>query len=117
VAGDEEIRVLLRGLLRLHRVRVDGEADGATEGVRLLHDRHPTLLVIDQHLREGRAVDFVTAARRALPSCRIVLIVPAARPPPTLDLAAAPDVVLQRPFRIREFADAIGPPPTTGPRE
>ena len=36
VAGDEETRVLLRGLLRLHHFRVDGEAEGATQAIELI---------------------------------------------------------------------------------
>ena len=60
VAGDEETRVLLRGLLRLHHFRVEGEAEGATHALELVRDRRPSLMVTDVTLAEGSA----TAAKR-----------------------------------------------------
>jgi len=110
VAADDEMRILLRGLLQLHRVRVDGEATGVTHALRLLAERRPTLLVVDSHLEEGSAVDLVGRTRATLPGTRVVLVYPASRPPPVLTGPSAPDVLLLRPFRIQQFADAIGPP-------
>lgn len=111
VAGDEETRVLLRGLLRLHHFRVDGEAEGGSQALELLRDHRPSLLVADVNLAEGNATSLVAAARALLPTLRVILVAPASRPPPTAaDPAHGPDVVLLRPFRIRQFADALFPP-------
>jgi DNA-binding NarL/FixJ family response regulator len=115
VAGDEETRVLLRGLLRLHHFRVDGEAQGATEALQLLKDHKPALLVADVNLAEGSSTALVSGARSLLPTLRIILVAPASRPPtPAGDPTRDADVVLLRPFRIRQFAEALLP--SGGPR-
>jgi len=113
VAGDEETRVLLRGLLRLHHFRVDGEAEGATHALELLRDHRPQVMVADVNLAEGSPNGLIGNARAILPELRIVLVAPASRPPvPPADPTHRPDVVLLRPFRIRQFAEALIPRPT-----
>lgn len=114
VAGDEETRVLLRGLLRLHHFRVDGEADGARMAIELLQRHHPNLLVVDVNLAEGSPLGLLKEARELLPKLRTILVAPASRPPTTIEGPQRPDVVLLRPFRIRQFAEALRPP-TAGP--
>ncbi|MGP8071931.1 MAG: response regulator [Thermoplasmata archaeon] len=109
VAGDEETRVLLRGLLRLHHFRVDGEAEGCSEALELIRHHHPSLLVVDVNLAEGSALSLVGEARAAVPTIRTILVAPSSRPPPA-GSSASIDVVLLRPFRIRQFAEALGPP-------
>jgi DNA-binding NarL/FixJ family response regulator len=115
-AGDEETRVLLRGLLRLHHFRVDGEAEGATQCLELIREHHPSLLVADVNLAEGSSSTLVAEARRAAPLLRVILVAPASRPPTVAsERDKAPDVVLLRPFRIRQFAEALVPPAAGGP--
>ena len=110
VAGDEETRVLLRGLLRLHHFRVDGEAEGASHALELLRDHRPHLLVADVNLAEGSSAALVADARAVVPNLRVILVAPASRPPaPASDAAHRPDVVLLRPFRIRQFAESLLP--------
>ncbi|HTW55197.1 MAG TPA: hypothetical protein VMG36_01960 [Thermoplasmata archaeon] len=111
-AGDEETRVLLRGLLRLHHFRVDGEAEGAPQALDLIRTHHPGLLISDVNLATGSPATLVADARAIDRSLRIVLVAPASRPPPAMGVQG-PDVVLLRPFRIRQFAEAIAPPTTT----
>jgi DNA-binding NarL/FixJ family response regulator len=115
VAGDEEIRVLLRGLLRLHHVRIEGEAEGATQALELVRDLRPSLLVADVNLAEGSSSTLIAEARAAVPGLRTVLVAPASRPPPPPPAGTGPDAVLLRPFRIRQFVDALGPPAAPGP--
>lgn len=117
VAGDEETRVLLRGLLRLHHFRVDGEAEGATQCLELIREHRPTLLVADVNLAEGSPGVLVSEARRVAPHLRVILVAPASRPPAPADHDKGPDVVLLRPFRIRQFAEALLPsdPGATAP--
>jgi DNA-binding NarL/FixJ family response regulator len=117
-AGDEETRVLLRGLLRLHHFRVDGEAEGASQALGLLKTHRPELLLADVNLAEGSPAALVADARAVLPKLRVIVVAPASRPPPVMGVAGqGPDVVLLRPFRIRQFAEAIHPPvaPTAAP--
>ncbi len=110
VAGDEETRVLLRGLLRLHHFRVDGEAEGATQGIELVREHKPTLMVADVNLAEGSSNQLVAESRRLAPSMRVILVAPASRPPnPPASGDRGPDAVLLRPFRIRQFAEALLP--------
>ena len=114
VAADDEMRILLRGLLQLHRIRVEAEADGMTEALRLVREHRPTLVVVDAHLKEGSPADLVAGARAIRPGVRCILVAPAARPPsPGKD--GQPDVVLLKPFRIQQFAEAVGPPRPSGP--
>ena len=120
VAGDEETRTLLRGLLRLHRFRVDGEAEGATQAIELVRVHRPSLLVVDAHLAEGNVDPLIGHARDLVPRLRVVLVAPASRPPnPPSDPVQRPDAILLRPFRIRQFAEALVPseqerPPNPG---
>jgi DNA-binding response OmpR family regulator len=108
VSGDEQIRVLVRGLLRLHYFRVDCEAEGATHALELLQKHRPSLMITDVNLTEGSACALVGEARTILPQLRVILVTPASSafvPPP--EAVQRPDVVLTRPFRIREFAEAL----------
>jgi DNA-binding NarL/FixJ family response regulator len=116
VAGDEETRVLLRGLLRLHHFRVDGEAEGATHALELLRDRRSALMVADVNLAEGSPSALVADARAILSQLRVILVAPASSPPtPFPDAVHRPDVVLLKPFRIRQFAEALLPSGTGSP--
>jgi CheY-like chemotaxis protein len=115
VAADEEMRILLRGLLQLHRVRVEAEADGLTEALRLLREHRPSLVVADSHLSEGTAAALLDGARAIVPGLRFVLVAPASHPPPSARGGHAPDVLLLKPFRIQQFAEAIVPPRSPGP--
>lgn len=109
VAADEETRVLLRGLLRLHHVRVDGEAEGASHALELVTSRRPKLMVADVNLAEGSPTSLVAEARAIEPELRVILVAPASRPPSLPIPEQRPDVVLLRPFRIRQFAEALLP--------
>ncbi|MCI4321690.1 MAG: hypothetical protein L3K18_07005 [Thermoplasmata archaeon] len=108
VAGDEETRVLLRGLLRLHHFRVVGEAEGAHEAIDLLRQTSPAVIVSDVNLVDGTFTELLEAARAVQPGPRVILVVPSSRPHAVADSPSKPDVVLQRPFRIRQFAEALG---------
>ncbi|MGP8078674.1 MAG: response regulator [Thermoplasmata archaeon] len=115
-AGDEETRVLLRGLLRLHHFRVDGEAEGASQALALLRTHRPELLLADVNLAEGSPAALVADARAIDAKLRVIVVAPASRPPPVMGVAGqGPDVVLLRPFRIRQFAEAVHPPGASPP--
>ena len=109
-AGDEETRVLLRGLLRLHHCRVVGEADGTRRAIELARAHAPTLVVMDVNLADGSFVQLMHEIGRLSPRPRIVLIAPTGRPLAIDDGGVRPDSVLYRPFRIRQFAEVVGEP-------
>jgi CheY-like chemotaxis protein len=110
VASDEETRVLLRGLLRLHRVRVVGESDGVRGAIELLKTHRPPILIADAVLSEGSVAELVERGRELSPGVKVILVAPANRPTP----GGQPDVVLLRPFRIRQLAEALGAPARPG---
>lgn len=109
VAADEELRILFRGLLQLQHVRVDAEAEGVTEALRLIRDHRPRLVVADSQLADGTPAELLGKARAIDPCLRLVLVAPSSRPPPATEKERAPDVLLLRPFRIQQFADAVAP--------
>jgi response regulator RpfG family c-di-GMP phosphodiesterase len=107
VAGNEETRVLLRGLVRLQHVHVVGEAEGSTEGLQLVQLHRPTLVLIEASLLEGSAATLIQAAHSLLPASRLVVVGtvdPQGGPTPRADSIA----YLRKPFRIAEFVQAIG---------
>ncbi len=110
VAGEEQTRVLFRGLLRLNGMRIVGEADGAAPAVEIVRQQRPDLLVADSVLAQGTVEEIIREGRRARPSLRVVLITPSSRPAVALAQDASADAVLVRPFRIREFTEALAPP-------
>jgi AmiR/NasT family two-component response regulator len=114
IAGDEEIRVLFRGLLRLHHFRVLGEAENEGAGIELIRTHNPSIVVVDTNLAQGTVASLLTAARAIAPTIRAVLVAPHARPTGN-GVSGNPDAVLQRPFRIRDFAVAVGAQPMTPP--
>lgn len=114
VAGDEEIRVLLRGLLRLHRFRILGEATGEPAALELVRAHRPKLLLTDVRLNEGTVTELVPAARKVVPEIRAVVVAPPG-PEGRAGHDARPDALLQRPFRVRDFAEAVGAGPPPGP--
>lgn len=111
VAGEEETRVLLRGLLRLHHFRIVGEAEGTTAALERLAEVAPDTLVVDGHLAEGSVDQLILEVRARYPRVHVVLVVHDATPRPS-EGPRGPAVVLRRPFRIQEFAHAIQPPAT-----
>ncbi len=108
IAGEDDTRILLRGLVRLHRFRVVGEAAGVSDTLALLRAERPTTLVADSQLAEGSAEELVREMKRRFPSVRLVLVThdSARREFPA---GGGPDAVLRRPFRIQEFAAALQP--------
>src|SRR5579863_7524486 len=111
VAGDEETRVLMRGLVRLHGGEVLGEADGATQALEVVGRHPPTLVVLDVNLAEGSAQALLRELKQRAPAARLVLIAPAPRPGEPPRAPAGADATVHRPFKIREFTAALGLPP------
>lgn len=114
VAGDEETRVLLRGLLRLHHCRVLGEAGGASHAIDLVTAQRPRVLVADVNLSEGSFSQLLLEGRRIDPELRIILVLPNPRARVPMPDGVRADALLYRPFRIREFAEALFASSPTG---
>jgi DNA-binding NarL/FixJ family response regulator len=108
VGSDSELRTLLRGLLRLRRFQIVGEAESGPVAEELLTRLRPTLLVVDSGLAGDLAADIVRWTRAHAPSTRVVLIGSRSEPA-TADPAERPHAIVPRPFRIREFEVAVDP--------
>lgn len=105
VAGGEEIRGLVRGLLRLHRFEVLGETSQEGEGIDLLRAHAPKVMIVDASLPSGAVPALLTEARRRVPTTRTVLVAPADEEG---GIEPGADAVLHRPLQVREFGEAVG---------
>ena len=109
LGGNEDTRLLLRGLLRLHRHPVLLEASGP-EGIgRLARSDEVKILVLDVGSeRAATWADELSEILRGHPDLRAVVILPSA------DVAlegraraAGARAVLVRPFAIHDFVEAV----------
>ncbi|MCI4363901.1 MAG: hypothetical protein L3K13_06340, partial [Thermoplasmata archaeon] len=85
-----------------------GEAEGVDEALELVRTTHPTLVVADMTLRPGTPAELFQEIRRLAPGLRSVLVSPEMPGGAPSVGAEAPDALLCRPFRVRDFAQAIG---------
>ena len=103
-----DTRLLLRGLLRLHRHPVVHEAASLEELNRLPPSEDPKILVVAVEPEDGGWERDITAALKRHPELRPVVILPresAALEPRAL--AAGARAVVVRPFAIRDLVHAL----------
>lgn len=105
---NDETRLLLRGLLRLHRHPVVFEAETPAEMDRLPASSEPRLLLYDIEAGDGAWARQLTSALERHPELRAIVILPSAQSTlePEARRAGARRVLL-RPFAIIEFAQAL----------
>jgi CheY-like chemotaxis protein len=107
-AQNVDTRLLLRGLLRLHRHPVMHEVASLEELVRLPASADPTILVMAVESGDGGWERDLTTTAKRHPELRPVVILPresAALEPRAL--AAGARAVVVRPFAIRDFVRAL----------
>jgi DNA-binding NarL/FixJ family response regulator len=108
IAEDLRARLLLRGLLLMHRVRIEGEADSPRKGVDLAHAVKPNFLILDPSGEETAYLDVIPELRRACPESKILLIRPAVRGYlQPVERERRPDALLREPFTVQELAQAL----------
>lgn len=118
VSPREEIRLLLRGLLKLHHFRVVKE--GSTpEALGDLTATGPAILLVDAELDEMGWSEALRALRERRPELRVVLLT-SSRSPRTGVQARASGVsaLVHRPFAVHELMEAMrgaAPPTPAGP--
>ena len=112
LAADEETRVLLRGLLRLNHFRVVGESDDPGQIAELVKSQRPQLLIADAGPLQAPLGDLVHRSRSEVEGLRVVLVTTSAKGTRTPTAGREADAVLVRPFRVKQFADALGPRPS-----
>lgn len=109
LGGSEDTRLLLRGLLRLHRHRVLLEAP-TREGVdRLPPSAETKILILDAATEagEGWSKDLSAVLHRR-PDLRALVILPNSDPALETEARQAGALaILVRPFAIRDFIEAV----------
>lgn len=116
VGGSEESRLLLRGLVRLHRHRVVAEG-GTPEVLRELPaDGGALVVLIDADLDDEAWSEGISSALRGMDHRRGVLITPS-RSPAVEQRARALGIVgvLRRPFAIHELVEVLTVPGEAAP--
>jgi CheY-like chemotaxis protein len=114
VGGSREVRLLIKGLLRLHHHEV--VADGSSFEVldALGPGTLPDVVVVDFDLEEPGRIESIRAARKARPKVRFVLLTPGGGSPMReAGRAVGADAVIGRPFAVRDLMAAIAPGETT----
>ena len=117
LGGSEDTRLLLRGLLRLHRHRVLLETPTRDAIDRLPASAETKILVVDTGSEKGEAwANDLAALLHARPDLRALVILPSSDPGlETRARQAGARATLVRPFAIRDFieaVDSIGASPT-----
>lgn len=109
LGGSEDTRLLLRGLLRLHRHRVLLEAQ-APDGIeRLPASPETKILILDAGSDpDCRWAEGLVAVLRTRPDLRALVILPSSDPAlETRARKAGARATLVRPFAIRDFVEAV----------
>ena len=106
---NEETRLLLRGLLRLHRHPVVHEAASVDDLERLPPTSGPCLLLCDVPSGEdGRRATELASVLERHPELRAIVILPSGTPASEVEARRiGARAVLPRPFAIQEFAQAL----------
>jgi CheY-like chemotaxis protein len=116
VGGSDETRLLLRGLLRLHRQRVTGEGTSASYLDQLPISPEPTVVVLDVDLEEPEWLNSIKQAIGRHQNLRAVLLT-VSRSARVEELAkeAGISALVRRPFAVHELVEAVSPGSTTPP--
>ncbi|HYB79216.1 MAG TPA: hypothetical protein VEG66_05600 [Thermoplasmata archaeon] len=118
LGGSEDTRLLLRGLLRLHRHRVLLEAPTREAVDRLPPSAEVKILVLDAGTDKADVwANELSSLLRVRSDLRALVILPSSDPGlETRARQAGARAVLVRPFAIRDFVeavDSIGAPPSS----
>jgi DNA-binding NarL/FixJ family response regulator len=114
-SAQDDVRLLLRGLLRLHRYRVVGEGNGPSSLQQLPKDSG-AVIVVDADLDEVGWAEAVTTLHRANPEQRVILLC-ATRSPRVESQAKALGIsaVVRRPFAVHQLIEAVNGPDSIAP--
>jgi len=109
LGGSEDTRLLLRGLLRLHRHRVLLEAQSPDGIERLPASPETKILILDAGSDgDGQWADNLASVLRARSDLRALVILPSSDPAlENRARKAGARAILVRPFAIRDFVEAV----------
>ena len=108
VSRNDETRLLLRGLLRLHHIPVPTEGSSVEGMTDLIAAGDHAVLLLDVDLEEKEWVGAVRSLRERCSELRVVLLTPSRSPRvDALAKEAGVSTVLRRPFAVHELIDAV----------
>lgn len=116
VGGSREVRLLLKGLLRLHHhvVVAEGPSFDVLDG--LPTDGEAPVVIVDFDLQEPGRLEAIRAARKARPASRFVLLTPGGGlPMREAGRSVGANAVIGRPFAVRELIEAVAPGTSPAP--
>ncbi|MCI4331577.1 MAG: hypothetical protein L3K19_07000 [Thermoplasmata archaeon] len=116
VGGSEETRMLLRGLLRLHRHRVLLESPSLTTLSKIPEEGCNGVLILDCDIAEDAWAWAIESSLRANPGMRAILLT-ASRGGRIEEEAKRIGIqtLLRRPFAVHELVEAVAGAPPTSP--
>jgi DNA-binding NarL/FixJ family response regulator len=117
VGGSREVRLLIKGLLRLHHhtVVAEGPSFDVLDGIPATAD--PPVVVVDFDLEEPGRIEAVRIARKARPESRFVLLTLGGGPPlREAGRTIGANAMISRPFAVRDLVEAVAPGSTSAPK-
>jgi CheY-like chemotaxis protein len=109
IEDNEKNRKLVRDVLA-HQAYQVLEAESGEDGVRLAHDHHPALILMDIQLPGINGIEALNQLRAA-PETRAIRVIAVTASAMTADrtkiMAAGFDGYQTKPIRVREFMDAV----------
>ena len=115
VGGSREVRLLIKGLLRLHHHAVVAEGPSFDVLQGLPTGSEPEVVVVDIDLTDPDRLEAARAARKARPDCRFVLLtVGGGTQAREAARSVGANAIVSRPFAVRELVEAVAPGSGTG---
>ncbi|HKV90184.1 MAG TPA: hypothetical protein VJQ43_03190 [Thermoplasmata archaeon] len=117
VGGSREVRLLIKGLLRLHHQVVVAEGPSFDVLTGLAPESEPMVVVVDlEPAPDPARIEAIRAARKARPGCRFVLLASGGGPSGReAARAIGANAIVERPFAVRELIEAVAPGTGSGP--
>ena len=110
VGGSREVRLLIKGLLRLHHHQV--VADGPTFDAlgSPPAGSEPEVYVVDLDVGDEARLEAVRASRKARPNARFVVLTPSGAPSGRESArSVGANAIVARPFAVRDLIEAVAP--------
>ncbi|MCI4327950.1 MAG: response regulator [Thermoplasmata archaeon] len=116
VGASREVRLLIKGLLRLHHHVVVAEGSSFDVLDAIPPETEPPVVIVDFDLEEPGRLEAIRVARKSRPLSRFVLLTPGGGPPMReAGRSVGANAVIGRPFAVRELIEAVAPGSSTPP--
>jgi CheY-like chemotaxis protein len=110
VGGSREVRLLIKGLLRLHHHVVVAEGPGFEALDSLAAESEPEVVVVDLEATDPARLEAVKAARKARPNARFVVLTAGSGTAVRESArSVGANAIVHRPFAVRDLVEAVAP--------